>query len=358
MPALRAAILCGGAGTRLWPLSRDHSPKQFHPLVGELSLLSETVARALNVPDAGLPLIITGQAFAHEARAHAAAGGAPDAIVILEPKPRNTAAAAALAAYAAAADDPSSVVALLPSDHHISDGPAFVRAIQAARVLAEEGAIVTLGIVPDSAHTGYGYIKRGAEMGDGFKVERFVEKPDPATAAAFFADDSYYWNAGIFLFRADVFLSELKKHRPDIANSAELAWTTATRGEDGILAGSAAWDACPSDSIDYAVAEKTDRAAVVPANMGWNDVGSWSSLMELASRDDSGNAVFGDARMIGAAGCYVRSTTRHVSVIGASDLIVVETADAILIVHKDATQQVKQAAEAFKKSAAAKAATE
>ena len=350
MPALRAAILCGGAGTRLWPLSRDHSPKQFHPLVGEKSLLSETVARALDVPDAGEPLIITGQAFAAEARQHATAGGAPGATIILEPRPRNTAAAAALAAHAAAADDPASVVALLPSDHHISDGPAFLRAIQTARGLAEGGAIVTLGIIPDSPHTGYGYIKRGEPMGAGYQVASFVEKPDAETAQRFFADDSYYWNAGIFLFRADVFLSELKRYRPDIADAAETAWKTARHGADGILAGEAAWNACPSDSIDYAVAEKTDRAAVVPADMGWNDVGSWSSLMELASHDDSGNAVFGDARMIGAAGCYVRSTTRHISVIGASDLIVVETADAILIVHKDATQQVKQAAEAFKKA--------
>jgi len=352
MPSLRAAILCGGAGTRLWPLSRDQSPKQFHPLVGERSLLSETVARAAKIPGATAPLILTGAAFAKAAAEHARLGGVADARIILEPAPRNTAPAAALAALAAADGDPQAIVVLLPSDHHVADTEAFLRAVGQARALAEGGAIVTLGIVPDGPHTGYGYIKCGAPLEGGFVVERFVEKPDEARARVFFDEGGYFWNAGIFVFRADVYLAELQAYRPDIADAARRAWTKARESSAGVLADPDEWARCPSDSIDYAVAEKTDRAAVVPADIGWSDVGSWSSLSDLAQRDADGNALIGDARSIGSEGCYVRSTSRHIAVVGASDLIVVETADAILIVHKDATQDVKKAAEFFRKASA------
>ena len=345
---LRSAILCGGAGSRLWPLSRVEVPKQFHSLVGNQSLLTETVLRAKAI-SAGLPpIVITGQGFGEIARQHAAAAGEPDVEVILEPAPRNTAPAAALAALAAAEEDPATIVALLASDHHIADEAGFQAAIEAAQALAADGALVTLGIVPDSPHTGYGYIRRGAALGPaGYRVDKFIEKPDAETAGTFFKDDRYYWNAGIFIFRADVYLRELGAYRPDILEAATRAWKGARQTAEGIIVDEAAWAACPSESIDYAVAEPTTHAAVVPADIGWNDVGSWSSLMDIAKRDDSGNAVFGDVSVLSSRECYVRSTSRHVTVIGASDLIVVETDDAILIVHKDATQQVKRAAELF-----------
>ncbi len=352
MPAVRAAILCGGAGTRLWPVSRDSAPKQFHPLVGDRSLLSATVARALELPHDRPPLIVTSAAFAAEARAHAAAGGAPDAVLLLEPSPRNTAPAAALAAHAALADDPDAIVALLASDHHIADGAAFTRVIGEAATLAADGRIATLGIVPTSPHTGYGYIHAGPARGAGFDVDRFVEKPNFETAVRFVTEGGYFWNAGIFVFRARDFLNELKAHRPDIAAAAEAAWMTRRESARGIVAGEDAWRACPADSIDYAVAERTSHAVVVPASIGWSDVGSWSTLMELAPRDAEGNALIGSARALESRGCYVRASSRNVVVIGADDMIVVETPDAVLVVHKDKTQSVKQASALFAAQAA------
>lgn len=347
MAKLRAAILCGGAGTRLWPLSREHAPKQFHPLVGDRSLLTETVARALELPNSGIPIVLTAEGLAAAARDHAVRAGAQDPRILLEPSPRNTAPAAAMAALAALADDADAIVALLPSDHHIADRGAFKNAIGEAVVLAEQDAIVTLGIVPTGANTGYGYIQRGAAMGAGYAVARFVEKPDADAATRFVVSGEYYWNAGIYVFRAATLMEELRAHRPEIAAAAETAWRTGTELPSGRLAGVEAWSACPSESIDYAVAEHTRRAAVVPASIGWSDVGSWSSLMDLAPRDDRGNSLFGAVWTIDSNGCYVRSTSRSVAVIGAQDIIVIETPDAVLIVHKDATQQVKQAAARF-----------
>lgn len=348
MSAFRAAILCGGAGTRLWPLSRDAAPKQFHPLVGDLSLLSETVQRAGRIPGAGAPMILAGEAFEDTTWRHVQAAGAAEAELILETAPRNTAPAAALAAFRAAEDDPSTIIALLPSDHHIADEVAFLETVAKARELAADGAIVTLGIVPDAPLTGYGYIRQGEPIGQGFKVARFVEKPDAERARGFLKEGGYYWNAGIFLFRADAYLGELQAYRPDIFEAAQKAWVQSSRRPHGRVVDRSAWADCPSDSIDYAVAEKTDRAVVVPADIGWNDVGSWSSLMDLAARDADENAVFGNARTSLTKGSYVRASSRHVSVIGATDLIVVETEDAVLVVHKDAVQHVKDAAAFFK----------
>ncbi|MCC6920196.1 MAG: mannose-1-phosphate guanylyltransferase/mannose-6-phosphate isomerase [Alphaproteobacteria bacterium] len=343
-PPLRAAILCGGAGTRLWPLSRDAAPKQFHALVGARSMLTETVARAIEMPGAGRPLILTAAAFGATAAEHAALAGAADAEIILEPSGRNTAPAAALAALAAADARPDTVVVLLPSDHHIARPEAFRAALADACTLAAQGAIVTLGIVPEGPHTGYGYIRRGAALGGGYEVARFIEKPGIDAAHRLLAEGGCYWNAGIFVFRADVYLHELRTHRPDIAGAAEAAWRAARRDGPMVHLDPALWAACPGESIDYAVAEKTAHAAVVPVDMGWNDVGSWLSLKDLAARDAAGNTLIGDAHSFGARDCYVRATSRHVALVGVQDLIVVETPDAVLIVHKDAAQDVKAAA--------------
>lgn len=347
MPAVRAAILCGGAGTRLWPVSNDAAPKQFHPLVGEMSLLSATVARAMALPHDRPPLIITNAAFAAEARAHAAAGGAADAALLLEPSPRNTAPAAAFAAHAALADDEDAILALLASDHHIADGDGFTRVIGEAAQLAAMGRFVALGIAPTSPHTGYGYIRAGAARAPGFDVAEFVEKPDLATAVKFITSGGYYWNAGIFVFRARDYLTELEAHRPDIAAAAKAAWEDSRLLPEGRLAGAAAWEGCPSDSIDYAVAERTSQASMVPADIGWSDVGSWATLMELAPRDAEGNVLIGPARALDSTDCYVRASSRKVVVIGGDQLIVVETPDAVLVVHKDKTQAVKQAPALF-----------
>lgn len=355
MTAVRAAILCGGAGTRLWPVSNDAAPKQFHPLVGEVSLLSATVARALDFVHDRPPLIVTNAAFAREARAHATAGGAPDAVVLLEPSPRNTAPAAAYAAHAALADDEDAILALLASDHHIANGAEFTRVICEAAKLAAEGRFVALGIVPTSPNTGYGYVRAGAAHGAGFDVAEFVEKPDLATAVRFVTSGNYFWNAGIFVFRARDFLNELNAHRPDIAAAVKAAWEASRETPEGRIADPAVWNACPADSIDYAVAERTTNAAMVPASIGWSDVGSWATLMELAPRDAEGNALIGAARALDSKDCYVRASSRNVVVIGADHLIVVETPDAVLVVHKDKTQSVKQAQSLF---AAPKAAAE
>lgn len=347
MSSFRAAILCGGGGTRLWPLSSEAAPKQFHALTGAKSLLSETVERAAALPGAGAPFLVTGQRHALLAAEHARLGGAADAVLLLEPSPRNTAPAAAFAALAASADDPATVLALLPSDHHIADSAAFGRAIADARMLAEQGHIVTIGLVPTGPETGFGYIRKGEPLAGGYRVDRFVEKPDARRAEEFVASGDYLWNAGMFVFRADVFLSELARYRPDIDAAMRAAWVGARQTPEGILAALEAWSACPSESIDYAVAEKTDLAAVVPAEMGWSDVGSWSALRDLAG-GATANVLRGEAVSIGAEGCYVLSTGRKVAVVGVKDVIVVESGDSILVVHKDAAQDVKQAVEAFR----------
>lgn len=348
MASFRAAVLCGGGGTRLWPLSNEAAPKQFHALTGAKSLLSDTVERAMALPGAASPFLVAGHRHAALAAEHARLGGAPDAVLLLEPVPRNTAPAAALAALAAVADDSETVLALLPSDHHIADAAAFGRAMAAARGLAEKGHIVTIGLVPTGPETGFGYIRKGEPLPGGYRVDRFVEKPDAGLAREFVASGDYLWNAGMFVFRADVFLAELARYRPDIDVAVRAAWAGAEHTPDGILAAAGPWSGCPSESIDYAVAEKTSLAAVVPSDMGWSDVGSWSALRELAGATTERNVMRGDAVSIGAEGCYVLSTGRKVAVVGVKDIIVVESGDSILVVHKDAAQDVKQAAEAFK----------
>lgn len=347
MQGFRAAILCGGAGTRLWPVSSSAAPKQFHPLVSDQSLLTATTARALELPHKYPPLVITGEAFAAEARAHAAAGGASDAVLLLEPAPRNTAPAAAFAAHAALADDQDAIVGLFPSDHHIADGPGFARVIEDAVALAKQGRFVALAIAPDGPNTGYGYIRAGAPRGPGFDVARFVEKPDHETAVSFLAEGGYFWNAGIFVFRARDFLDELALYRPDIAASAAEAYATSVETASGRVAGTAAWHATASESIDYAVAEHTRLAAMVSASIGWSDVGSWATLRELALQDAAENALIGEVQALDSRGCYIRATSRKVAVIGAEDMIVIETPDAVLVVHKDKAQSVKNAQALF-----------
>lgn len=342
MTTIVPAILCGGAGTRLWPLSRGAKPKQFHALTSGRTLLAETLARASLAPGATSPVLIAGEAMgpivAHEAP--------PGARIVLEPEGRNTAPAAALAAFAALETSPDAIVLMLPSDHHIGDTAAFAKAIGKGATLATEGQLVTFGIEPDSPNEGYGYITAGEALDHGgFAVTRFVEKPKRAVAEALIADGRATWNAGIYMFGARFYLDELGRLAPAIRNAVEDAWRAGSVANGVRRLDTTAWAACPADSIDYAVAEKTDRAAVVPVRMDWSDIGSWATLHAIAQRDGDGNAFSGDVIAIDTRGCHIRAEGRLVAVLGVDDLVVVETADAVLVMPKSRAQDVKAVVE-------------
>lgn len=337
------AVLCGGSGTRLWPLSRAARPKQFQPLVSEQSLLAETVARGALVTDAA-PVIVAGEGM----RAIVASEAPQGAAVVLEPEGRNTAPAAALAALAALERDPAAIVMMMPSDHHVGDPAAFAAAMRKGAGLAAENRLVTFGIRPDSPNTGLGYITAGAPLGEGFAVARFVEKPALDVAQALVASGDATWNSGIYMFAARFFLEELARFAPAMRASVEAAWAGGRRDGAVRTLDPAAWAACPSDSIDYAVAEKTDRCAVVPVTMAWNDVGQWAALHEIAAGDPTENVLLGDVVALESRGCYVRADGRLVALVGVEDLVIVDTPDALLVVPRNRTQDVKKVVEALK----------
>lgn len=349
MALVRPAILCGGAGTRLWPLSRTRAPKQLHPLAGPRSLLADTVARAVQVTGQE-PLLITGRDIAGRVVACAREGGASAPVAILEPVGKNTAAAAAMAALAAQEAAPDAMVLLMPSDAFVADIAAFADAVRVGAALAGSGAIVTFGVRPTRPETGYGYIRQGAPLGEGFQVEAFKEKPDKATAEAYVADPRYLWNAGIYLFRADVFLNELALWAPDVSAPAAAAWAGRRASQDEVAPDAQAWDAIPSVSVDVAVAERTARIAVAPVSMGWSDVGDWAALWDIATKDQAGNAVVGDATLVEARDCYVRAGARTIVAVGVEDLVIVETPDAVLVTTRAHAQGVRLAVDKLKSS--------
>lgn len=339
--------LSGGSGTRLWPLSRKALPKQLLALAGERTMIQETVLRARG-EGFGTPLVISNQDHRFLIAEQLRAAGIADARIILEPVGRNTAPAAAVACMMAMEQDPDALVLLMPSDHVVQDRTAFLTAVATARKVAEAGALVTFGIRPWGPETGYGYIKAGTPMAGAegaFAIDRFVEKPDLETAKAYLATGGYYWNSGMFLFRAADFLAELERLQPRILAACRDALAHAHRDLDFIRLGEPAFVACPSDSIDYAVMEHAIRAAVVPVEMGWNDVGSWQSLWEIAPLDDAGNAVQGDVLTDGTRNSYIRSEGPLVAAIGVEDLVVVATKDAVLVSRRDAVQNVKKMVE-------------
>lgn len=345
MKPIFPVILSGGAGTRLWPLSRADEPKQFHRLVGPQSLLQDTALRVADRQSFARPLIIANARHAEAVEAQMADAGLDPAMLILEPAGRNTAPAIALAALTAAADD---LLLVLPSDHVIGDVAAFHAAIRTAAPLAADGWLVTFGIRPDRPETGYGYIKRGKSLGLGaFAAERFVEKPDMATAEGYLAHGGYDWNGGIFLLRADRYLDALGRHAPEMLAAVHAAMADARREGERIFPDAAAFAASPAESIDYAVMEKADRVAVVPVTMGWSDIGSWDALHALAERDANEVARQGDVLAIDSAGCLIRSDGPKVVTVGVSDLIVVATADAVLILPRGQSQRVREAVEAL-----------
>jgi len=340
MSKLKIVLLSGGSGTRLWPLSREAYPKQFLPLVGDRSLLQATWMRVRDLPGVDGPLVIANEEHRFIVAEQLQALGARAEALILEPVGRNTAPAIAIAALRATADGEDPVLLVLPSDHVIANEAAFRAAIVNALPVAEEGGLVTFGIVPNAPETGYGYIKAAA--GEGLRpIERFVEKPDLATAQGYLAAGDYFWNSGMFLLRASRYLEELGRNAPEMLARCREALATAAIDKDFLRLGRAAFEACPADSIDYAVMEKTDRGFVLPVDVGWSDVGSWSALSDISARDVHGNAPRGDVIAIDTRNTLAWSDRRLVALVGLDDLVVVDTDDALLVAHRDRVQDVK-----------------
>lgn len=339
MNRITPVILSGGSGTRLWPLSREAHPKQFLPVLAQHSLLQATALR-LDGLDAAPPVVVANESHRFlVAEQLQAVGRAPGAL-LLEPVGRNTAPAIAVAAYQALQTDADAVLLVMPSDHAIGDVPAFQSAVRQALPSAVAGALVTFGIVPDAPETGFGYIQ--AEPGDGVRaIRRFVEKPDAASAAAYVASGDYFWNSGMFLFKAARYLEELAGTHPDMVRLAESAWRNARRDADFIRLDADAFAAMASDSIDYAVMENTRAGAVLPIAVGWSDVGSWQALWQVSQQDGNGNAHRGDVLAVDCRDTLAIGDKRLVALLGLNDVVVVDTDDAVLVAHKDRVQDVK-----------------
>ncbi len=340
MAKLQPVLLSGGSGTRLWPLSREAYPKQFLALVGEDTMLQATWRRVAPLSDAA-PIVVANEDHRFLAAEQLRVAGVEHADILLEPVGRNTAPAIAAAALHAlrAGDDP--LLLVLPSDHVVADADGFRAAVRAAAAAAEQGALVTFGIVPSAPETGFGYIQAGpGDAASPLRVLRFVEKPDASTAQAYLDAGGYYWNSGMFLFRASRYLDELRRHAPAMLDAVRAAVEQGTRDGDFVRLDKSAFAACPSDSIDYAVMEKTDAAMVLPVDIGWNDVGSWSALWDVSAQDGDGNAQHGDVIAVDSRNSYAYAR-RLVALVGVDDLVVVETDDAVLVAHKDKVQQVK-----------------
>ena len=329
-------ILAGGAGSRLWPLSRAGHPKQFLALNGEDTMLQATMKRlkGLNF-ESSVTICNEEHRFfvAEQLRAVNLLGS-----IILEPVGRNTAPAIAVAALAAQ-DDP--LLLVLAADHVIQNEAAFTKAVSEAVPLAEDGKLVTFGILPDEPHIGYGYIKAGEGQDGGFVVDRFVEKPSRAIAQEYINSGDYYWNSGMFMFRASRYLEELKKFRPDILEACEEAINGVESDLDFLRINKEQFTACPSESVDYAVMEKTTDAVVVPMDAGWSDIGSWASLWDISKKDKAGNVSHGDVMLYNTNNSFVRTDGKLVATVGVDDLVIVCTKDALMVAHKDSVQDAK-----------------
>lgn len=343
---IKPVIMAGGSGSRLWPVSRQLFPKQFLPLAGNKTMLQETINR-IDEFSCAKNIVICNEEHRFLAAEQLSQINALDSL-ILEPFGRNTAPAIALAANVAlnevdesTNDDP--LLLVLAADHVIENKEEFNNTIKRAIPLACEGKLVTFGIVPSSAHTGYGYIKAGSELNNvGFEVNEFVEKPNLETAQKYLETGKYYWNSGMFLFKASTYLEELKRFKPEIASACVKSLEKTTQDLDFIRIDADAFAKCPDDSIDYAVMERTDKAVVVPLDAGWNDIGSWSSLWDLGEKDDNGNVLNGDTLVTETNNTYVHADERLVATIGVDDLVIVDTKDALMVAHRDKVQGVKQ----------------
>jgi len=343
MSKIKAVIMAGGSGTRLWPLSRAAHPKQFLALQGDDTMLQATVKR-LSGLDVKSSVTICNEDHrffvAEQLREIDKLGS-----IILEPVGRNTAPAIALAAFASNEDD---LLLVLAADHVIQDQAAFTKAVTDAVPLAETGKLVTFGIVADKPHTGYGYIKKGVGQGIGFVVDKFVEKPSLELAQDYLTSGEYYWNSGMFLVKASRYLNELSKFRPDIYEVCKSSMAEVKTDFDFVRIDSEKFEGCPSESIDYAVMEKTDDAVVVPMDAGWSDIGSWSSLWDISSKDQNGNAIHGDVMLHESKNSYIRTDGQLVAAIGVENLVIVSTKDALVVATKESVQNVKFIAEKLK----------
>lgn len=341
-------ILAGGSGTRLWPLSRQLYPKQFLALSGDKTMFQLTIER-LNGIECERAIVICNEEHrfivAEQMRQLGIDGGS----ILLEPMAKNTAPAIALAALKALEKDETSVILVMPADHYISDVQSFHFSIKRAMEATKEGYLVTFGVNPTKPETGYGYIKRGGEKNAGiYAVENFVEKPDEETAIKYLYDGNYYWNSGMFMFKAKTYLEELKKFEPEILECCQRAFQKSSKDLDFFRMDVEAFNECPSSSIDYAVMEKTDKSVVVPLDAGWSDIGSWSSLWELYPKDEDNNCLIGDVMAKNTTGCLVHSENRLVVTLGVEDLIVVDTKDVVLVMNKDNAQDMKSVVERLK----------
>ncbi len=346
-------ILSGGIGSRLWPLSQPQLPKQFLPLNGQHSILQETVLRLKDFQDIAPITYVCNQTHQLLIQSQLEQIDAQPHIIIIEPEAKNTAPAIASAAFYLehVPDDPLMMV--LPSDHIIQDKDAFYRYIQQGADLAREGYLVSLGITPDRPHTGYGYIRPGQEIAgfeDAFMVDRFVEKPDLATATSYVQEGRYLWNSGILIFRPSVFLEELKHFAPGIFTACQQAVQHSKQRPYQHILDPAAFSACPSGPVDVEIMEKTKRAAVIQVNMGWCDVGSWSSLWEISPKDQQGNVANRKVFFKNAENCYVNAEKELVVVMGVNDLIIIDTGNALLIAHKENEADIREMSKVVQKT--------
>jgi len=350
MSLLIPVILSGGAGTRLWPLSREMYPKQLLALAGKLTMLQDTVTRLAGIAGAQPPIIVCNEAHRFTVAEQLRTLGVQASAILLEPAGRNTAPAVALAAFKAQQLDPDATIVVAPADHVIRMLRVFQTAAETAAALAEEGKLVTFGIVAHAPETGYGYIRRSEGAGPAYPVAQFIEKPPLDMATQFVASGDYYWNSGMFVFKAARYLAELAVYAPDILEASQAAFAAAKSDLDFSRIDKTEFEKCRSESIDYAVMEKTRDAVVLPLDAGWSDVGSWSSLFDALPADEEGNVLQGDVMVHDTHDCYVHSTSRLVAAVGMDDHIIVETKDAVLVAPKERVQDVKELVTMIKKA--------
>ncbi|MBU2894675.1 mannose-1-phosphate guanylyltransferase/mannose-6-phosphate isomerase [Colwellia sp. D2M02] len=343
------AIMCGGSGTRLWPLSRALFPKQFLPLVNDTSMLQDTLLRLPN--HCSDPVFICNEEHRFLVAEQVRQLSVSQGTILLEPEGRNTAPAIALAALNALKQDKEAMLLVLAADHVIKDTETFHQVVAQASIAAEQGKLVTFGIVPTHAETGYGYIKKGEQQKDNtFKVAQFVEKPNEETAIGYLASGDFLWNSGMFLFKASRYLEELAKYRGDILAQCQAAMTDVEHDLDFLRPNKADFLACASESIDYAVMEKTDDAVVIPLDAGWSDVGSYSALWEVCQQNEDKNVVKGDVIAQQTTNSYIHSQNKLIATVGVDNLVIIDTPDAVLVANKDKVQDVKNIVEQLKKS--------